>query len=119
MRKIMRTASAIALAAIAIMSVSAATASAATQGCSSGTVCLYPQNTGWNGGFPSDHWFRYGTVNLVNQFGTHRFFNNQTGGAGVYLCTGSNGTGTCSRLNAGSWRDYNFTPINSITLTPN
>lgn len=117
MRKIVRTASAVALAAGAFMATGATAASAATYaGCPSGYACLYPQNAGWNGNVPSAKYYRYGSYNLVNQFGTHRFFNNQTGGAGAYLCTGYNGTGTCSRIGTYTYTDWNFTPINSIVL---
>jgi hypothetical protein len=121
MRKIMRTGSAIVLAAVAIMSVSAATAAASTsaassyEGCSSGTACLY-SGPSWAGG-PIDHWVTYGSHNLSNVYGIHRFFNNQTGGAGAYLCTGYNGGGSCFRVNAFVYTDINFTPINSVVLT--
>jgi hypothetical protein len=65
-------------------------ASATTvQGCPSGAVCIYPQNAGWNGGHPSLIFFSYGYHNLTNQFGTHRFYNHQTGGASAYGCSGS------------------------------
>jgi hypothetical protein len=97
----------------------AATASAATYaGCPSGYACLYPQDAGWNGGHPSALYYRYGSYNLTNQFGIHRFFNNQTGGAGAYLCTGYNGSGTCYRQAPYTYSDTNFTPINSIVLKP-
>jgi hypothetical protein len=121
MRKLMRNVSAITLAAGAVMSIGAtatsASAASSYQGCPSGYVCLYPQNAGWNGGHPSAVYYRYGAYNLVNQYGTHRFFNNQTGGAVGHICTGYNGGGTCLGQPAGTWSDDNFTPINSITLT--
>jgi hypothetical protein len=126
MRKIMRTASAIAFAAVAIMATATASASAATasasaatyQGCSPGYVCIYPENAGWNGGQPSHTYYRYGAHNLSGQYGIHRLFNNQTGGAGAYACTGYNGGGQCWRLNTNNYWDINLTPINSIVLTP-
>lgn len=96
------------------------TASAATyQGCPSGYACLYPQNAGWNGGHPEHTYYRYRSYNLSNEYGTHRFFNNQTGSARAYGCTGWNGTGTCP-LEIAPWvyTDWNFTPINSIVLKP-
>jgi hypothetical protein len=121
MRKIMRPAGAIALAAVAAMSVSAATAAAPTSaasswaGCSSGTVCLYA-DISWDGG-PTDHWVTYGSHNLRNVYGLHRLFNNQTDGAGAYICTGYNGGGSCLRVNAGTLIDDDFTTINSVVLT--
>jgi hypothetical protein len=123
MRKLMRNVSAITLAAGAVMSVGAATATSASaagsyEGCPSGYVCLYPENAGWNGGHPSALYYYYGAYNLSNQYGTHRFFNNQTGGAVGHICTGYDGGGTCLGQPAGTWSDDNFTPINSITLTP-
>ncbi len=122
MLKLMKNVSAITLAAGAVMSVGAATATSASaagsyEGCPSGYVCLYPQNAGWNGGHPSAAYYNYGAYNLVNQYGTHRFFNNQTGGAVGHICTGYGGGGTCLGQPAGTWSDDNFTPINSITLT--
>jgi hypothetical protein len=97
--------------------VAATPASAATQGCPSGAVCIYPQNAGWNGGHPSLIYFTYGAHNLSNQVGTHRFFNNQTGGASAYGCSGYNGTGQDLFGNdAPGWSDQNFTPVNSVVL---
>ena len=102
--KTRRTLSAIAVGVVMFVSaITAATPASAAgalttgTGCPSGYACLYPQNAGWNGGKPSARYYRYGSYNLVNQYGTHRFFNNQTGGAGAYLCTGYNGGGTCYR----------------------
>jgi hypothetical protein len=51
-------------------------------------------------------------------FGTHRILNNQTGGATMQTCTGSNGTGCEGYLPAGWFIDKNMTPINSIRLNP-
>jgi hypothetical protein len=87
-------------------------------GCPAGYVCYYPQNAGWNGDRPSVKYYRYGSYNLSEQYGTHRLFNNQTDGAKAYTCTGWNGGGTCTRLDAGQWADRNITPVNSIKLTP-
>jgi hypothetical protein len=95
-----------------------AQAAGTIQGCPSGYVCLYPQNAGWNGGHPSYKWYTYGAHNLSNQFGTHRFFNNQTGGAIARNCTGYNGTGCQGAQTAGTWWDYNYTPYNSVLLAP-
>ena len=117
MRNLIKTVGAITLAAGAIMATGVSSASAATYaGCPSGYACLYPQNAGWNNSQPSAKYYYYRAYNLVNQFGTHRFFNNQTGGAGAYVCTGYNGTGTCYRQAPNTYTDWNFTPINSIVL---
>lgn len=88
------------------------------QGCPSGAVGIYSQNAGWNNGNPSDTYYAYGPHNLVNQFGMHRIFNNQTGGATVRVCTGYNGAGRQGYLPAGWYMDLDLTPINSITLEP-
>lgn len=91
-----------------------------SEGCPSGDVCIYPEGTGWNGGHPesSGVYYNYGYYNLSGQYGTHRIFNNQTGGATLRPCTGSNGTGCQGALAAGSYIDKDLTPINSITLEP-
>lgn len=95
----------------------AAYAAGEFQGCPLGYVCLYPQNAGWNNGVPSHRWFYYGSYNLSNQFGTHRFFNNQTDGAKAWTCLNYGGTNCPTYQIANSWWDYNFTPINSVKLT--
>lgn len=91
---------------------------ATVQGCPSGAVCVYPQNAGWNGGHPSLFFYSYGAHNLSNQVGTHRIFNNQTGGATTRTCTGYDGAGCQGYLLAGNYIDKDMTPINSITLQP-
>lgn len=88
------------------------------EGCPSGYVCMYPENAGWNGGVPEHKWTYYGTYNLSGEYGTHRFFNNQTDNAKAAFCTGYNGTGTCYYQAANTWSDDNFTPINSVLLAP-
>jgi hypothetical protein len=120
MRKSIRTAAAIALAAGVVTTVGVTGAQAATkyQGCDPGYVCIYPQNAGWNGGHPSLAYKTYGYHNLSGQYGVHRIFNNQTGGATMRTCTGYNGTGCQGYLQAWSYMDKNLTPINSITLEP-
>jgi hypothetical protein len=80
-------------------------------------VCIYP-DASWNGGHPSEMYYNYGSYNLSNDFGTKRFFNNQSGGAWAGLCTGWNGGGTCGWQPAYTYSDDDFTPINSIVLTP-
>jgi hypothetical protein len=117
-RKIWKIALASTIGSVVVLGTAAAPAEAAAtyQGCPAGYVCLYPQNAGWNGGHPSFKWFRYGSYNLVNQFGTHRFLNNQTGGAVAQNCKGYNGTNCLGVQPAGSWWDWDYTPINSVRL---
>ncbi len=88
------------------------------QGTRHGWVGIYPQGGGWNGANPSDTYFHYGAHNLVDQYGIHRILNNQTGNAGVRLCTGFDGTDRGGKLAPGSWADVDLTPINSIVLEP-
>ncbi|REK90341.1 hypothetical protein DY245_11065 [Streptomyces inhibens] len=94
----------------------AAAAAGTYEGCPYGAVCIYPQNAGWNGGHPSLVYYSYGAHNLSNQFGTHRIFNNQSGGATVRVCTGYNGTGCGGTTPPWTYYDRDFTPINSILL---
>ena len=113
---------ALAGAALLSLGVSAGTAQAAPgastyEGCPAGYVCLYP-DASWNGGHPSYMWYTYGAHNLSNQFGYHRFFNNQTGGAIARNCTGYNGTGCQGIQAAGTYYDYDYTPYNSVLLAP-
>lgn len=95
-----------------------AQAAGRAHGCPYGAVCIYPQNKGWNGDRPSLTYWSYGPHNLSNQYGTHRIYNNQYGGA-VEACFGSNGTGGGTLLlGAGYAYDYNLTPVNSVVLFP-
>ena len=93
-----------------------AATTASTEGCPSGYVCIYP-STNWNGGVPSLKFLTYGYHNLTNVTGYHRMFNNQTGGASAYACSGSGGTGRdlCG-VHATLWTDANFTPVYSVVL---
>lgn len=96
-----------------------AAAAGAAHGCPYGAVCIYAQNAGWNGNRPSLTYWSYGPHNLSNQFGNHRIFNNQYGGALVEACFGYNGTGGGTLLlGAGFPTDYNLTPVNSVVLFP-
>ncbi|HEX3785527.1 MAG TPA: hypothetical protein VHX38_38235 [Pseudonocardiaceae bacterium] len=97
----------------------AASPAGTVEGCPSGDVCIYPENTGWNNGQPSNFYYTYGCYNLVNQLGVHRVFNNQTGGAVVDLYTGYNCSGNLvTEGPAGDYADLDLTPINSIALRP-
>ncbi len=99
-------------------------------GCPSQYVCLY---TGAAGSVPSGahtNYKYYGYDNFSNVLGNHWIVNNQTGGAKVYPCLGYNGTncnaytfywgdGSATHyIKAGTGLVLNFTPINSIRLTP-
>jgi hypothetical protein len=96
-----------------------ASAAGRAHGCPYGAVCIYPQNKGWNGDRPSLMYWSYGPHNLSNQYGTHRIFNNQYGGAKVEACLGYNGRGGGTLLvAAGAAFDYNLTPVNSVVLFP-
>jgi hypothetical protein len=86
------------------MSMTRAEAAGTAHGYPYGAVCVYPQNAGWNGDRPSLTYWSYGAHNLSNQYGTHRIFNNQYGGAEVEACFGYNVT--------------NGTPVNSLVLLP-
>ncbi|MGW6723983.1 hypothetical protein [Streptomyces sp. NPDC054995] len=92
-----------------------AQAAGTIHGCPSGAVCLYP-GAGWNGDKPSHAFYAYGTHKIYDQYGTKRWFNNQTGGAKAYRCKGSNGTDCGGNQVAGTYYDYDFTPINSVKL---
>jgi hypothetical protein len=96
-----------------------AAAAGTSHGCPYGAVCLYPQNAGWNGDRPSARYWSYGAHNLSYQYGNHRLFNNQYGGALVEACYGYNGRGGGTLLlGTGYATDYNFTPVNSLVLLP-
>lgn len=100
------------------LTTSAQAAGGTYEGCPYTAVCIYPQNAGWNGGHPSLFYYSFGAHNLSNQFGNHVIFNNQSGGATMRTCTGSNGTGCQGYLGAYQYMTKNLTPINSITLEP-
>ncbi|TWD79372.1 hypothetical protein FB561_0430 [Kribbella amoyensis] len=85
-------------------------------GCPYGAVCVYP-NGSWNGGRPSHVYYSYGAHNLSNQFGTHRVFNNQYGGAKAYICLEYGGKNCPTYLAQYHYVDKNLTPINSLKLT--
>ena len=91
---------------------------AASHGCPLGYVCVYPANSGWNNNRPSLRFYKYGAYNFVNQFGNHRVYNHQWGGASATLCLGYNGNRCTNHLAAGRVADVNLTPVNSIVLSP-
>lgn len=98
-----------------MLTASTTAANAVATGCPSGYVCIYP-GAGWNNGVPQLKFVDYGSADLSNMTGTHRVYNNQTGGATVALCTSYGGAG-CGTYRAPAWyADVNLTPINSIDL---
>ncbi|MCF6471935.1 hypothetical protein FAF44_26605 [Nonomuraea sp. MG754425] len=112
-----------ALAAVALMSGPAAAAPGhlnatelqrARAACPSGYVCIYPDQG--SGGNPATY-YRYGSYNLSNVFGNRLVVNNQTGGAGLRLCTSYGGQNCGARLGPGQYV-RNLSPINSILLEP-
>ncbi|WP_346268220.1 hypothetical protein [Streptomyces sp. SCUT-3] len=86
-------------------------------GCPSGYVCIY-QGASWNNGVTEHKYYTYGAHNLVNEYGTHRVFNNQTGDATVQLCRGYNGVDCGSKIKPWTYVDVDLTPYNSIKLSP-
>jgi hypothetical protein len=121
MRKLMAKAATITFMASALAATGAglapgiAHASGKVPACPSGYACLYanPPTDGI-----IDQWTTYGYHNLSDIYGIHEFSNAQTGGALAYLCTGYDGEGTCTPVQAGSTVSVNFTPINSVYLAP-
>jgi hypothetical protein len=85
-------------------------------GCPAGDVCVYP-GASWNGGVPQLEWSAYGAHDLSNMYGSHRVFNNQTGGAVAATCT-QYGGGGCTWHGVGWYADVDLTPVNSIGLMP-
>ncbi|MFJ8888789.1 hypothetical protein ACIRJR_36075 [Streptomyces sp. NPDC102402] len=121
MRRIVRAAAVLTFTAGAVLATGAGAGAAQAgaqgtyAGCPSGYVCIYP-NGSWNGNKPEHKYYTYGAHNLVDETGTHRVFNNQTGGATVQLCTGYDGAGCGSKMGTWTFKDVNLTPVNSIRL---
>lgn len=114
-----RTAAALAITAAALVTPGVAHAQATDdyQGCPSGYVCIYP-NASWNNGVPEHRYYNYQAYDLTNEFGVHRIFNNQTGGATVQTCMGYGGSNCGDKMPPWTYRDEDLTPINSILLQP-
>jgi ABC-type dipeptide/oligopeptide/nickel transport system permease subunit len=85
--------------------------------CQEGYACFYP-GTGWNGGHPTQEWYRYGTYTISGWTGNHRVFNNQTGGALFWLCTDSFGENCPIKFAEDQSGVVNLGPIFSVKLTP-
>ncbi len=117
MRRTMRVATALAIAAGALTTgATAAQASGTYEGCPYGSVCVYPQDAGWNGGRPSLLYAGYGVHYLTGEVGTHRVLDNLAEGT-VRVCTGVGGTG-CASLSPGEWVDKDLASTATITVEP-
>ena len=97
-------------------------AEAATfHGCPDGAVCIYNGASVDSGIETNGFYYSYGAHNLHGQIGQHAVINNQTGGAWVTYCGGSNGTGPWLGSMAPNTTipPYNedLTEVNSIILT--
>jgi hypothetical protein len=122
MRKLSKTlaitsSTALAVSALFSLSPSASAASSGYEGCPSGAVCLYPDASFDHD--PTYTWYSYGAHNISNQYGMHRIFNNQTGGAIARNCTGYDGRGCQGAQAANTYADYDYTPYNSVLLAAN
>ncbi|MEU4191101.1 hypothetical protein AB0E69_04325 [Kribbella sp. NPDC026611] len=122
MRKITKVLSG-AVAAVGALTALAVTAPAAQaagtyQGCPYGAVCVYPQNTDWNNGHPSQILWSYGVHKLSNQYGQHMVFNNQYGGAKAKLCKGWDGSNCVWYYDMYTANNYDLGPINTIVISP-
>ena len=124
MRKLQKSAGALAVAAVALAGLAATSspANASTvrqEGCPSGAVCIYPENAGWNGGHPESNgiFYSYGYHNLSGQYGIHYVYNNQTGGASATLNWGYNGASPHDVVRDDTvFTNANLSPVDSITL---
>ena len=123
MRRIMRKAAVLVSAAglllagaVVIAGPAEAAAAATPQNCASGYVCIYKTN---GLGTPlKPTYFTYKAYNFTNMTGNYLVYNHQTGGAGVQLYSGYNGTGSIlDNVPAGTYHTFNLTPVNSIKLT--
>ncbi len=95
---------------------SAAPAGGTYANCPYGDACLYQKGDTTGSSKPTKY-YHYGAHNLSNVTGNRIFFNNQSGGAVAYLCTGYNGGGKCFLIKAYNYvNPYDFTPVNSIYL---
>lgn len=84
-------------------------------GCRTGYACIYP-NASWNNNTPEHDYYTYGVHQLYEEYGVHRVFNNQTGGAVVRLCYDRAGTNCTTPLYEYAYWDIDLTPYNSIRL---
>jgi len=91
-------------------------ATSTPQNCASGYVCVYKTS---NLTTPvGTKYYTYKAYNFTNMIGSYIVYNHQTGGAGVQLYSGYNGTGSIlDNVPAGTYHTFNLTPVNSIRLT--
>lgn len=87
--------------------------------CPSGFVCLWPGETVQGVPQPEHKYYYYATYPLIDEWGGHTIWNNQTGGAEVVLCYDARGT-RCSwlSLEPGQAWHGDLDPFNSIKLVP-
>ncbi len=104
------------------MSVLAATPSTAeaayyNHGCPRGGVCIYSQAS-WNYDRPTHVFYDYGVHRFYGQYGLHRVFNNQYGGAKAALSRDTDGSPRDVVLEPGDLYELSLTRMNSIVLYP-
>jgi hypothetical protein len=121
MRRITRSAAALAVATAAVAAINTGSAQASDKpayGCPGGAVCIYPQNADIHTSTPTHIFYSYGAHNLSNQYGNHYVFNNQYGSANAtaQLCTGYNGVNCTITLGLNEIGNFNLTPVNSVVL---
>lgn len=115
----------VALGALAALAFSAATSGAAQadvhdpggkpwKGCPAGAVCLYSP-AGYENNNPEHVYWSYGEHKLYNEFGSHYLLNNQTGGARASVWYDYNDEHAFV-LPAGASTEFDFTPVNSLSL---
>lgn len=87
-------------------------------GCPYGAVCLYEGHS-WNNNTPEHIYWSYGVHQLENEFGPHRIYNNQSGGASATYCDGVDGTDCIEPFDRFVLVDIgDITPVNSVKLMP-
>jgi hypothetical protein len=127
MRKLIKTMTWLSLVAVLglaalLTSAPAAQASGVSQrGCPAEAFCIYPENAYWNNNHPSNIYTgrpdldKHYWVNLHNQVGVHKVFNNMSC-AYVSLNLGYNGASPKLYVFRGESYDWKLTPYNSITV---
>jgi hypothetical protein len=117
MRRLLRSAAALALATAAVMvgGTTQAQAAGSWANCPYGAVCIYPQNQN-PAVSPSHIFWAYGPHRIYNQYGNHWVLNNQSDWARASLCQ-SIGTDCYIGINSQEGVYANLDPINSVTLS--
>ncbi|MEV5574235.1 hypothetical protein AB0L06_29735 [Spirillospora sp. NPDC052269] len=93
----------------------------AYHGCSSGTVCIYP-DSGWNNDQPIYRFYEYGYARFYNLYGSKRVMNNQyatsTHNGRVYVCHGQYGDSCDIYINPGQTHVVeDMSSYNTLMLT--